>query len=178
MMLLFPMLLACSNFSDPATFLLDGERHASGVAAVFGADSAAAEEEGGEGGGGDEEGGDPAAPRVSDITGEWVPSGTQTYLRLTILLTDTQGDLDGGRVIYTVTPQGGAASDETVTIAEGRAPSPGSTAGFTPASGTLLVLDGPRDATKQHVVSALVIRDEAGHLSTEQSVTVAARSSR
>ena len=177
-MLLIAMLVACSNFSDPAPFFVDGERQSSGVAAVFGSDSGAADEEGGGGGGGDEEEGDPAAPHVTDITGEWVPSGTQVYLRLTIELTDTQGDLDGGRVIYTVTPQGGAAEDETVSIAEGRAPSPGTTAGYTPASGTLLVLDGPRDATKQHTVSALVIRDAAGHLSTEESVTVAARTSR
>ncbi len=175
-MLLIAM-LACSNFSDPAAFFVDGERQATGVAAAFGADSGAAEEGGGEGGG-EEGGGDPAAPRVTDITGEWLPSGTQTYLRLTIALTDTQDDLDGGRVIYTVTPQGGAAADETVTIAEGRAPSPGTTAGYTPSSGTLIVLDGPRDATKQHAVSALVIRDAAGHLSAEESVTVAARSSR
>ncbi len=176
-MLLIAM-LACSNFSDPAPFFVDGERHATGVAAVFGADSAAADEEAGGGGGGGDDEADPAAPRVTELTADWVPSGTQTYLRLTLSLTDTQGDLDGGRVIYTITPQGGAAADETVTIAEGRAPSPGTTAGYTPASDTLLVLDGPRDATKQHAVTALVVRDAAGHLSAEQSITVPARTSR
>jgi hypothetical protein len=176
----FPMLVllflaACgTNTGTPSPYLEDGVRQATGEVAV---EDTAATDSGDSGSASDSGTADAAAPVILDASGEVITStdGSQQYYRFTIQFEDAQGDIDGGKVIYDFIASSGT-STELVTIRQSAEPEPGSVAGLTDQ--TITVVHGPI-ATGTYIVDAIVVRDTAGHASNQTAlefeVTAAAR---
>ena len=170
-MYLLPLLVACGgNILETNNFFTDGERQSLGTAP---GEDTATDTAGGDSGGSDtSEAVDDAAPVITDASaeGQQLESGDQAYL-VTLVVTDAQSDLVGGKVFYDFIAGRGEPDDKTLTIREA------ATAGPTDAAwdGTQLRFgDGPVDLSGGGFVDAIIVRDAAGHESAEASLEIAA----
>jgi hypothetical protein len=172
-MYLLPLLVACGgNILETNNFFTDGERQSLGTAA---SEDTATDTGGGDSGGSDtSEAVDDAAPVITDAFAESqdLETGDQAYI-VTLVVTDAQSDLVGGKVFYDFLPARGATQEKTLTIKEA------ATAGPTDAAwdGTQLRFgDGPVDLSGGATVDAIIVRDAAGHESAEAALALEAPS--
>ncbi len=166
-MLVVLLFMACGNNALPSgDYLQDGARQATGEVATT--DDASGDTA--DSGASDTATTDAAAPVIGDASGEVFPStdGTEQYYRFTLQVEDAQGDLDGGKVFYDLISAGGTSTD-SVTIQQSADPEPGSVAGLTDQ--TLTVVLGPLLANGAYIVDAIVVRDAAGHSSNEAALS-------
>ncbi len=165
-MLVALLVMACGNNAlPPSDYLQDGTRQATGDASTDDGTSDSGDSGATDSGGGT----DAAAPVIIDSSGEVFAStdGTQQYYRFLLQVEDAQGDLEGGKVFYDLIATGGT-STESVTIRQSAEPEPGSVAGLTDQ--TITVVHGPILANGSYIVDAIVVRDSAGHSSNEAAL--------
>jgi hypothetical protein len=173
-MYLLPLLVACGgNILETNNFFTDGERQALGTAGS--SDTATDTASGDSGGGGDtSETVDDAAPVIRDAFAESqeLETGDQAYI-VTLVVTDAQSDLVGGKVFYDFVPARGTTQEKTLIIKEA------ATAGPTDAAwdgSQIRFGDGPVDLSGGATVDAIIVRDAAGHESAEAALALEAPS--
>jgi hypothetical protein len=170
--MILPLLVACSNLSDPA-FFGGGTRTATGELA--GADTGSTDDTGSDTGNGGGGGGDEDAPEITDGSAffETLESAEADFLKVVLSYTDTQDDVVGGKVFFDVIEDGGAPQTESMTLVSAEDLSD-LTSQAAVADGNVSFVWGPVDTSNDYIVDAIIVKDAAGHESNAWALEVAA----